>query len=280
MLIFNRRIKRGNFCLSLSDRNCAVDTQLNIFEKLSFMLVPRIICWWIAAAAAAWCGLNLPPSACLASGCSWCFGAGGVGADCGACGTCGGGAGGVATLLVGVAAFGIGLGVGGSGLGHAAWASLCSISCSCCSAFTKAVFSLKTNQIDPSNPQNNELLTCSKCIPIGMFSFERLFNISRNTVFTNNTWIPSCGRSLEGSVLTPRTIFFTATSWLLPLPNWREVRFALRALERFGRRWDRRLFRYEIHHVLQTNQIDELRVRRIRNKVHLRRRWLRWRDLQ
>lgn len=70
------------------------------------------------------------------------MGVGGVCASVGAGGTCGGGAGGVATLLVGVAALGTGLGAGGSGLGHAACANLCSISCSCCSAFTNAVFNL------------------------------------------------------------------------------------------------------------------------------------------
>lgn len=91
-----------------------------------------------------------------------------------------------------------------------------------------------------------------------MFCFERLFDVGRHAVFTDDPGIPTVG-SLESCVLALRAVFLV-TRGLLPFPNWCEVRFTLDALEGFWRRRKRWLLRYEIYDVFQTNEIYEFRI--------------------
>ena len=71
---------------------------------------------------------------------------------------------------------------------------------------------------------------------------------------------------------------FTCRSFI-PFPKRRKVGAALRTDERDGRSRVVGALRQPVHHSLQSQQVDEFRIVRIGNKVHLWRRRLWWRNL-
>ena len=112
-------------------------------------------------------------------------------------------------------------------------------------------------------------------LPICVFCFERFLNIGRDAMFANNARITTSRWPLESCVLSPwSTVLFPTVHRFLPFPYGCKVSLALCTLEWFWWRWNRRFLSYEINNVLETNEIYEFGIRRIRNKVHL---W--WRRL-
>lgn len=109
-----------------------------------------------------------------------------------------------------------------------------------------------------------------------MFSFESFLDISGYTMFAYDSRIATCRRSLESCMLSSWTFFLATSYGLLPLPYRCEIRFALGTLKWFW--WWRNcwLLGNKINYMFQTHQIYELRIRRIRYKVHLRWWWF-WR---
>lgn len=104
-----------------------------------------------------------------------------------------------------------------------------------------------------------------------MLSLKCLLNVASNALFANDLRIFSNWTVLK-SWISSFTLFF-------PLPNWGEVDFALGAAVRLLR--ETRLFVLGkiVDNVFQPQEIHELGIAGIRNKVHLR--WWRFgrRDL-
>lgn len=113
-----------------------------------------------------------------------------------------------------------------------------------------------------------------------MLCLQCFLHVGCHAMFAYDSRVATRCGPLEGRVLSSGTVLITSRQRFLPFPYGREVCLALRTLERLGRRRYSRLLCDEVNYVLQTDQIDELRVGGVRYKMHLWRRRLRRRYLQ
>lgn len=139
--------------------------------------------------------------------------------------------------------------------------NLCSISCSCCSAFTNAVFNL---------------FVCSAFNAFFTLLVTHCSQITRSSLSTAKKQT----NHHQTSNKTASLLLTSPFPLRLPFPHGREVRITLVTLEGHWRhRRHLRLLRQRVNHVLQTDQIDELCVAGVRYEVHFGRRRFRRRDL-
>lgn len=133
-------------------------------------------------------------------------------------------------------------------------ASLCSISCSCCRALTKAVFNL---------------FVCS--------AFNAFFTLFVTHCSQITDFVPVRNISLETKKKFKQNYTILAFIFLagLPFPDGSEVGLTLTTGERSGRQWSSGFFGEEINYMLQTHQIDELCVAGVRDEMHFWRGWFR-----
>lgn len=122
-----------------------------------------------------------------------------------------------------------------------AWANLCSISCSCCNAFTNAVF---------------KRFVCSALSAFLTFDVTHASQITLGSLPAGRKRSPVLLKlktiEMRKMVQNDQKAVRTFCRVLFPFPNRRETRTTLRALERFW--WYGRflIFRYVIDHMLET----------------------------